>query len=73
MECIETVRYGCADGIILIRQTKAPEQPLSKLKLSIETGLIPIVIREIDKLDMDKIYIHSEGSLNSLLYKISII
>jgi LacI family transcriptional regulator len=73
LECISMIRHGCVDGIILIRQIKTPKNSLSKLKLVIETSLIPIVIQEIDKLEMDKVYTNSEDSLNSLLYKISII
>lgn len=71
-DCINNVRDGCVDGVILIKPHQKIEYSLNKLRLSTNSSSVPIVIEEIDKMSMllDQGYIIGEKSLKMLLSKI---
>lgn len=75
LECINNVRDGCVDGVILIKPNQKSFSLINNLILTMNSSSLPIVIKEIDKLalDLDDGQTIAENSLNMLLDKINMV
>jgi len=72
IECINSIKDGCVDGIVIIRPEKFNESSTTKFDSHIKSNPITIVIDEIDKLNgnFENCNILGAQSLKILLNKI---
>ena len=72
LECINNVRDGCVDGIIIIKSFQKREYSKNKLSSVTNSLKLPTIIEKMDRLNIstDKGYIIGEKLLTMLLNKI---
>jgi len=72
LECINNVRDGSVDGLVIIKPFQKINNSTNKLSMFTNSVQIPIVIEEVDSLKIDsiKVYIIGKKLLNKILNKI---